>query len=115
MRRFIRLFMAMLLAVISTGCGKKAVVSDDTQFMEFISSYPQNKISRHAAIRIVLAHPSEKAKPGQREEENLFSLSPKVEGATYWIDNRPSNSSHPICWRGRRSTKSLSNWARWPN
>lgn len=88
MRRFIRLFMAMLLAVISTGCGKKAVVSDDTQFMEFISSYPQNKISRHAAIRIVLAHPSEKAKPGQREEENLFSLSPKVEGATYWIDNR---------------------------
>lgn len=88
MRRFIRLFMAMLLAVISTGCGKKAVVSDDTEFMEFISSYPQNKISRHAAIRIVLAHPSEKAKPGQREEENLFSLSPKVEGSTYWLDNR---------------------------
>jgi len=88
MRRFIRLFLAMLLAVISTGCGKKAVVSDDSQFMEFISSYPQSKISRHAAIRIVLAHPSEKAKPGQREEMNLFSLSPKVEGATYWIDNR---------------------------
>ncbi len=88
MRRFIRLFLAMLLAVISTGCGKKAVVSDDSQFMEFISSYPQNKISRHSAIRIVLAHPSEKAKPGQREETKLFSFSPNIEGSTYWVDNR---------------------------
>ena len=88
MRRFIRLFLAVLLAVISTGCGKKAVVSDDTQFMEYISSYPQNRISRHAAIRIVLTHPSEKAKPGQKEEENLFSMDPKVSGSTFWVDNR---------------------------
>ncbi|MBO7428908.1 MAG: Ig-like domain-containing protein [Paludibacteraceae bacterium] len=88
MRRFIRLFLAMFLAVISTGCGKKAVVSDDTQFMEYISSYPQNRISRHAAIRIVLTHPSDKAKPGQKEEEKLFSMDPKVEGSTFWVDNR---------------------------
>ena len=88
MKRLIRFLLAILLAVMATSCGKKAVVSDDTQFMEYINSYPQNRISRHAAIRVVLTHPSDKAKPGQREEEELFSMEPKVKGATYWVDNR---------------------------
>ena len=87
--RFIKFFLVLFVATIFVGCGKKkAEVSDDVQFMEFINSYPQNRISRHAAIRVVLSQPSEKAKPGQREEENLFSMNPKVEGSTFWVDNR---------------------------
>ena len=72
--RFMKFFLVLFVATIFVGCGKKKTeVSDDTQFMEYISSYPQSRISRHAAIRVVLSHPSDKAKPGQREEEMLFN------------------------------------------
>lgn len=84
-----KFFLVLFVATIFVGCGKKKTeVSDDTQFMEYISSYPQSRISRHAAIRVVLSHPSDKAKPGQREEETFFTMDPKVEGSTFWVDNR---------------------------
>lgn len=87
MGKYVKLVFAILVIALTAGCSKKTVVSDDSQFLEFINSYPQERISRHAAIRIVLAQPSEKAKPGQVEEENLFVLNPKVEGSTFWVDN----------------------------
>ncbi len=88
MSRFFKLLgVLLLLPLLWTSCGKKEVVSDDRQFGEFINSYPQERISRHSSVRIVLANPSEKAKPGQEETEELFSFSPKVEGTTYWLDN----------------------------
>ena len=87
--RFMKFFLVLFVATIFVGCGKKKTeVSDDTQFMEYISSYPQSRISLHAAIRVVLSHPSDKAKPGQREEETFFTMDPKVEGSTFWVDNR---------------------------
>lgn len=88
MSRFFKLLgVLLLLPLLWTSCGKKEAVSDDRQFGEFINSYPQERISRHSSVRIVLANPSEKAKPGQEETEELFSFSPKVEGTTYWLNN----------------------------
>lgn len=87
MSRYVKLVFAILIIALTAGCSKKAAPSDDSRYLEYINSYPRERISRHSAIRVVLAHPSDKAKPGQVEEENLFVMEPKVEGSTYWVDN----------------------------
>lgn len=87
MSKTIKLLCVMLLSVLMIGCGKKNQVSNESDYREFIEGYTQGYISRHASLRVVLSRPSEKAKPGQEESEQLFSFSPKVEGTTVWVDN----------------------------
>ena len=78
----------LFLSVLMIGCGKKGPeVSNEMDYREFIEAYTQGYVSRHASLRVVLTHPSEKAKPGQEVKEQLFKFSPKVEGATVWVDN----------------------------
>ncbi len=90
MKKRIKLLCALLLSILVIGCGKKSseVSSEmEYEYREFIEAYTQGYISRNASLHIVLTRPSEQAKPGQEESEQLFKLSPKVEGTTVWLDN----------------------------
>lgn len=88
MKKGFRMLYVLFLSVLMIGCGKKGPeVSNEMDYREFIEAYTQGYVSRHASLRVVLTHPSEKAKPGQEVKEQLFKFSPKVEGATVWVDN----------------------------
>lgn len=86
MNRVIKLLWAMFLSILMVGCGKESV-SDESLYREYITAFTQENVSRYASLRVVLANQSELAKPGMEESEKLFSLSPKVEGTTVWVDN----------------------------
>ncbi len=63
-------------------------IRPDPAFTEYISAYTSGIISNRTTIKFHLAKPLAKAEPGQIIKEEIFSFKPKIEGKTYWTDNR---------------------------
>ncbi|MBE7177611.1 MAG: hypothetical protein INR69_14480 [Mucilaginibacter polytrichastri] len=80
-------FCALGIAILLASCRQK--MADPAEFGRYIESYTTGIISKESPLRIRLAADV----PGARAintpvKEEIFSLSPSVEGKAYWLDAR---------------------------
>ncbi len=82
------LFVAIL---ICTSCGEKKskqVLTVDSGFTQFVSSYTSGVISCKSPVLIELAQtPGNPGQPGTEAPGEWISLSPKVKGKVQWVDS----------------------------
>jgi hypothetical protein len=79
------LFTLLLL----TACGKKKIIAVDPEFSRYIDAYSSGVVSKRSAIRIQLAGDAKTTHTlNETISEELFDLSPSVEGKAYWVDAR---------------------------
>lgn len=79
--RFAFLF-ALVLFVSS--CAKKTEVSDDTQYLPYISAYTSGTISRSASIRIAFQSDALRDEVETKLNGNILKVSPSFEGNLVW-------------------------------
>ncbi len=60
----------------------------DPGFSEYISAFTSGTIPVQSCIRIELAKPAESVELNTEVNEKYFSMSPGIEGKTYWINNK---------------------------
>jgi uncharacterized protein YfaS (alpha-2-macroglobulin family) len=69
-------------------CSSKKQLSEEQDFLPYISGFTSGQISKYSTIRIVLANEVSDAEPGTPLTANVLEFSPKIKGETYWVDNR---------------------------
>ncbi len=81
-------FRLSILLFLFSSCGSKTEISEESEFWKYISAYTSGHISKHAAIRVMLANEVPGAEAGKEITGDAFEFSPKIKGKTSWIDNR---------------------------
>jgi hypothetical protein len=78
-----KVFYLLIALVLSQSCSKKSAAdfdSDFALFKEYITGFSSGYVSVHSDIRVQLAFNKSDWKPNQELDEDLFEISPKVDG-----------------------------------
>lgn len=87
---FLASFLIGLVAVfLTTGCdGPNDYANVDPAFGGYVSAFTDGVVSKSSTIQIRLVESHPDAKPNEVIDEELFDLSPSLDGEAYWIDDR---------------------------
>ena len=84
----------LVLIGVSTliSCKKKAkdiIIEVDPTFGQYISAYTSGMVSANSTITIRFTMPAQKfTKAGDELDDNVFKISPSIDGKTYWVDDQ---------------------------
>ena len=84
------ILLAAIAAVVFSLTGESEVkVSNEEEFVEYVSAYTTGIISRESTIKIRLVKPFQWGETNKIPSEfNYLQFSPKVEGELYWVDDQ---------------------------
>jgi uncharacterized protein YfaS (alpha-2-macroglobulin family) len=91
MKRFLFALSTFLIAVLFafTSCDSDdRPPKADPAFITYIRAFTGDVVSNQAGIRVELVQKHLSARPGQALTEEVFSFSPKINGTTYWLDEK---------------------------
>ena len=85
--RIIPIFLLVFIFIFSACKHKVKVAEVDTEFGKYIDAYTSGVISKKNTIRIQLASDGNITHSvNETIKEELFTLSPNVEGKAFWVD-----------------------------
>jgi uncharacterized protein YfaS (alpha-2-macroglobulin family) len=84
----INLSVLFSLVLLLSNCSNKQLEPVDPAFAGYISAFTSGVISNSSSIQIQLTESHPNAKINSVIKEELFDLSPNVDGEAVWIDNR---------------------------
>jgi uncharacterized protein YfaS (alpha-2-macroglobulin family) len=82
---------ALIAILVLATCKSKdqpSAIEIDPAFTGYISAFTSGIVSNQSVITIQLVDVPEGAVAGKTIDKKLFDISPKIEGKTYWADNR---------------------------
>ncbi len=74
--------------LLFNGCSQPEIKPVDPAFAGYVSAFTSGVISNSSTIQIRLVESNPNAEVNAQVDEELFKLSPKVDGTAFWIDDR---------------------------
>ncbi|HOI26258.1 MAG TPA: MG2 domain-containing protein [Paludibacteraceae bacterium] len=88
MNKKLFLYFLAFAAIFLFSCKSSEEVSNEADFLEYISGYTSGPLSKYSSIRVSLATASPVFDQQDKDEviKEIFEFSPKIEGTAHWVD-----------------------------
>lgn len=78
----------LLVGALASCGGDGGNVSNEAEYLQYISEFTAGTVSKHSSVIVKLANPSPKFASSDKESavKGIFEFSPKVKGEAHWLD-----------------------------